>query len=703
MKEDAPSTREKKVKRGNNKGPNDTVQRPHTPAAVVMVDPFLLEEEEAQKRNSEEDYNLFKEIVGDMKNNLKKIRDLRRNKNCEAEVAECKVETSMLFLDLKKLNRLDKHRWKKNRDSVNDVKQKVDNFQLQQQNLLYEVMHLEKEVTKCLEFRSKDEDIDLVSLEEFHHEAPPSISRVDTTKNDPHQERLAQLEWELEQRKRLAEKLEETEKLKQNYIKEIEKKRECLDSLMPTLKNIIQASQPLHGELGIPLQMTEWKHKAAEFLPRPLYVLYVQGNAYRETCDKEIEVDIEGKVEEAKVFQTKMEEIEEDSADSDQEEVVPKKRHRRATLEKRGSDSKKYLTKHPLSVNVVIRTSKDISLSLKFSFLIHLRVITTTITEIKTNTPQSSIASQALQPSSLLECLFPNDTGKESPNPGTSFILEKLKIEKFESLISQVGYPFIWAQKLAGLEFLSLEGNGQTGNPGTSNFQNIFSLPIKKQHTISASFFETCINTIRERLLARTSLHKQLLALEQRNVSIPLEILPQFPPKISCRLKEWSVRTWDEVENHPSSKLLVECGLIREEVPVYRLTLERGSANLKALVLISPDYPKVIPIFLLTLNWKGQKTSTTDSGVWELERDINVVSMDCVLLNSEAQSNFILSCQIQQLLVNFDIYLETDGDADSIEGPKEFSQTGAYTRIAMGRNRSKPFKYLQKLSLFTQR
>lgn len=50
--------------------------------------------------------------------------------------------------------------------------------------------------------RSKHEEIDLVSEEEFYQEAPPEISRPQLTKNDPHQLTLARLDWELEQRKR---------------------------------------------------------------------------------------------------------------------------------------------------------------------------------------------------------------------------------------------------------------------------------------------------------------------------------------------------------------------------------------------------------------------------------------------------------------------------------------------------------------------
>lgn len=41
-----------------------------------------------------------------------------------------------------------------------------------------------------------------MSLEEFYKEAPPEISRPAITLNEPHQQTLARLDWELEQRKR---------------------------------------------------------------------------------------------------------------------------------------------------------------------------------------------------------------------------------------------------------------------------------------------------------------------------------------------------------------------------------------------------------------------------------------------------------------------------------------------------------------------
>ena len=83
----------------------------------------------------------------------------------------------------------------------NASKQRVDAFHLQLQNLRYEVMHLQKEVAKCLQFRSRDQDFDLVSIEEFYEKAPPEVSKKEKTLNNEHEQRLARLEYENLQRK----------------------------------------------------------------------------------------------------------------------------------------------------------------------------------------------------------------------------------------------------------------------------------------------------------------------------------------------------------------------------------------------------------------------------------------------------------------------------------------------------------------------
>ncbi|MEQ2206438.1 THO complex subunit 5 [Xenoophorus captivus] len=126
--------------------------------------------------------------------------------------------------------------------------------------------------------RSKHEEIDLVSEEEFYQDAPQEISRPNLTKNDPHQLTLARLDWELEQRKRLAEKYKESQSTKEKIQKSIEVKKEHLRSLQPGLNAIMQ------DYLSMPFEKTQKQAEIARHLPPPLYVLFVQANAYGQAC-----------------------------------------------------------------------------------------------------------------------------------------------------------------------------------------------------------------------------------------------------------------------------------------------------------------------------------------------------------------------------------------------------------------------------------
>ncbi|XP_026304448.1 THO complex subunit 5 homolog [Piliocolobus tephrosceles] len=204
---------------------------------------YYSEEAEVDLRDPGRDYELYKYTCQELQRLMAEIQDLksRGGKDVAIEIEERRIQSCVHFMTLKKLNRLAHIRLKKGRDQTHEAKQKVDAYHLQLQNLLYEVMHLQKEITKCLEFKSKHEEIDLVSLEEFYNEAPPDISKAEVTMGDPHQQTLARLDWELEQRKRLAEKYRECLSNKEKILKEIEVKKEYLSSLQPRLNSIMQA------------------------------------------------------------------------------------------------------------------------------------------------------------------------------------------------------------------------------------------------------------------------------------------------------------------------------------------------------------------------------------------------------------------------------------------------------------------------------
>lgn len=672
-------SRDKKVKR--SKTGNDVSNSGSGPN--LHMDYFLMEEEESKTRDPRDDEAVFRKICSEIQANMKKILEMKLQRRPLADIEKLRVETSLLFLGLKKINRLDKHRLKVAKDAVNEKKQKVDNFHLQLQNLTYEVMHLQKEVTKCMEFRSRDEEIDLVPVEEFRREAPAEVLKRDLTDADPHQLTLARLQWELVQRKELSQKLKGLESLREQYVREIERKRECLSGIQPTLQAVLEAAQPLQADLGLPLQAHQGEHANAQYLSRPLYVLYVQAAAYQHAYGDCFEVAMEGSVEESKaLLETTQEKQEEYSGESDQEESNAGKRHRRLTRSGTGLSSlAKCLQKHPLTVVITLQ-HKGYNLQITFTYIIALHIVTVTAKVMEPHGVSSGVsASPVMSPSTILDNLFGDDNGLCSPNPGNHFQLKKNGLEDFSKVVAEVGKAYRWAQRLAGLEFL--QGSGSS---------------VAASHEVGRAFVEEFARAIAARFAARVGLYGQLLSLEKGVVQVPSQLARHFPSKVNSMLKQWTEVTHADVESHPSHKEMEELGLIRGDELVYQAVLRRGSATVKALVLLRDNYPKEAPLFLLVLQLREECSSRDDDTVKELERELN---LHCVEQEQVQAGDQLLSCQLQQLLVSMDILLESL--CDQLDAPREFSRDKVLARTARGPGRSRPYKFLPKPGIFMQR
>lgn len=673
-------SRDKKVKRP--KTSND-VPNPN-------MDYFQLEEQEAMSRDSQDDEILFRKTCAEIQRNMKRILDLKLQRKSMADVDELRVETSLLFLALKKINRIDKHRLKLAKDAVNEKKQKVDNFHLQLQNLTYEVMHLQKEVTKCMEFRSRDEEIDLVPVEEFRREAPADVLKRDLTDADPHQLTLARLQWELVQRKQLAKRLKGLESMRSSYEREIERKRECLEGIQPTLQAVLEAAQPLQADLGLPLQAHQAEHASAHFLARPLYVLYVQAAAYREAYGGDcFEVGMEGSVEEAKaLLETPEEKQEEDSGgESDQEESSAGKRHRRSERGNSGAWSSlvaKCIQKHPLTVVLTLQ-HKGYKLQITFTYIVPLHIVTVVASVTEPHGISSGVsACPVMSPSTILDNLFGSDNGLCSPNPANHFQLKKNGLEDFVSVVEETGKAYRWAQRLSGLEFL--QGSGSAA-------------PVVARHEVGRAFVEELVQAVRARFSARVSLYEQLLSLEKGVVSVPARLVDYFPCKVTSVLKQWTQVTHAAVDSHPSHREMEELGLVQGDELVYQAVLRRGSAMVKALVLLRDNYPSEAPLFMLTLQLREEQSSRDDDAVKELECELNVHSVE---QGGSVAGEHLLVFQLQQLLVCMDVLLESLCEAQE-DAPREFSRDKVLARTARGPSRSRPYKFLPKPGIFTQR
>lgn len=261
------------------------------------------EEEESKRRPAEVDAELFLQTCDKMKSIFAEIAQLKTQSSsskAQEEIKTKRIHGSFLFAQLKKLSRLDKVRLRAGRDALHKEKLMVDSNKLQLQNLLYEADHLRKEVQRCLQFKSQDEEIDLVDETKFYEEAPESISRPDKTQNDEHARRLARLEWELHQRKELATMCKTLQTAKESVAREIESKTNRLQSLMPCLDQLLKSTRPLQDALEINVEKDWAVQHTARLLPRPLYVAYVNLSAYAEISKKLVDTRIVGDEDEAK-------------------------------------------------------------------------------------------------------------------------------------------------------------------------------------------------------------------------------------------------------------------------------------------------------------------------------------------------------------------------------------------------------------------
>lgn len=581
---------------------------------------------------------------------------------------------------------MDKLRARNGRDMLHKEKQKVDSNKLQLQNLLYEADHLKKEVQRCYQFKSQDEEIELVPVDEFYESAPANISRPEKTKKDEHAQRLARLEWELEQRKELDSKFKELQSTKKQIGKQIVSKTDRLYSLKPQLEKLLEATRPLQDALNMKLE-EKWKvMEKVRFLPNPLYLLYANMCAYAEAVDPLVVTMIDGDEEDVKrdnepkeveVSAEPVEDTAHDSENDDNEadidaEAAPKKRHHHGRVSRvvtsTGQKSDSLFKPHSMSIKTTINTKeKGTGITVTFQYLPILNIITVKVELINIDVTGVA-ASDVLSADTILNCLYPNDTGYKSPNPRNKYQLEEhdFKIDDLTNLLTekQLGRPYIWAQQACGLDFV----NAASSSSGTS-------------HHLCESTVPQIVKQIRARLHARVRLYKQIASLEQGK----LEAANKHEDKIlriSGQLVQWTSISFDEYAAIPAAAKFVDDTDTDSPDLFYRAIITRGSAKLECYVKVSVNFPEMTPLWALVLNWNGKHDSTNDSSLKEIEYIVNTIDIN-------KKSRIILPFQLKRLMSGLDVYLETES---AFSGSNEFIPDKSYLRAFRGRQRARPFK-----------
>lgn len=360
-----------------------------------------------------------------------------------------------------------------------------------------------------------------------------------------------------------------------------------------------------------------------------------------------------------------------DQDNNEEERRQKKKRHHRTakiSKEERAEAKKKQVfKKHPLNVQMSVKLRDGTSINLFFSYLIHLKVIGVKST-VSLPKPASGVsAADVLSGHSILHELYPGDTGSVSPHPATAYLLKSAGIsEEFSHFISEIGRPYVWAQRMCGLDFMTALLTDQSG-----------SKKIQPCPSLSVASVENLILTLQKRLKSRVELMNELQDLESGKIVLGKNI------KGSGSLVQWQAIGWPEYIQAPSSQFLTTEGLVTENNMLYRAIITRQSAKLVALVALGNDYPKKAPLFSLTLHWNGTHHAGTSDDIRDIERIINT---DWV---SEHGKRSSLSSQMAHLLTSLDILLESTGSS-------EFPPDKLMFRRVRGRNRMKPYKYLEQ-------
>jgi THO complex subunit 5 len=409
-------------------------------------------------------------IFCELKELVKKILEAKKNapKNKTA-IEDLISQGQLLFVDLKELNRELLTDVEADKDKLNKHKEQLNQLHLRLQNFQYEKNHLLREIESCKNYRPKQQIDGLVSEEEFLHSATPD--QLPQDKGDEHQVMLKRLAFELDQRRKLSDQIAEMTTRKKALIDMNESRANYLKGLQSKLKAIDTASKQLDPHITLSIKQRFKNADQAQFLPGPLYILFSHLNAYKESYDLDVEISVEGNIEDARAEYGK---------------VVEKK--------KPVNEDEAY-TSHPLFVQLsfskVNARTLNPPVTIKFEYLTYLNIVAVSVTT----------TNAALSDKDFLIDLFPQDSGENTPNMANLYLFGG---KPFSFDPSKKGRPFWWAQWLSGLQFLR-------NRPEIS--QNNEAMQVDQVNPLDNNYhfkITEVFDRIKKRVLARLTLSQQL-------------------------------------------------------------------------------------------------------------------------------------------------------------------------------------------------
>ncbi|KAK9733328.1 hypothetical protein RND81_04G060300 [Saponaria officinalis] len=467
-------------------------------------------------------------------------KDGNPNPNSKPQLRELVTQMLLLFVTLRKANRMILIVEDRVKAETDRAKAPVDSTTLQFHNLMYEKSHYLKAIKACTDFKSKYPDIQLVSEEDFFRDAPHEF-KASAVSTDTHNLMLKRLNYELFQRKELCKLREKLEQQKKSLLETIASRKKFLSSLPSHLKSLKKASLPAQNQLGV-LHTKKLKQlHAAELLPPPLYIIYSQFVAQKEAFGENIELEVLGSLKDAHIFARRQtcvssvqesSKVDDDVPDEDDDGQRRRKRPRKVV----GKDSLEaagVYQAHPLKIILHVYDDIDVPnhkpsklITLKFEYLFKLNVVCVGI-DGSNEGPESNILCN----------LFPDDNGLELPQQSAKLLLGDGAV--FDKLRSM--RPYKWAQHLAGIDFLP-EVSPLMNVNGAAKAENgkdsvIAGLSVYRQQ----NRVQTVVERVRSRKRAQLTLAEQLaFLLELKWPLINYKSVPWASHKHLCCFHSWA-------------------------------------------------------------------------------------------------------------------------------------------------------------------
>ncbi|KRX62238.1 putative NipSnap protein K02D10.1 [Trichinella sp. T9] len=504
---------------------------------------------------------------------------------------------------LKQLNRLFQYKNSILKEELQKVIKEVEQKFAKLQNAQQEVSLIVKEKEHHLNFRalfsnefddfrdfsSDDQKITLIPLEQFFAEACTDESKKELIEKCPQELHTARLAWELETRKRLGEEIKQLEELNKKIIAENCALKKKLDEFNPLLLTVIKAVRPLQELVGWDSNNDTLFQERLQHLPRPLFFIFMEIIAFNDIHDEKISVNIKGDLTKLAVNlarSSSLQDVSEMESDTtDGEMLTSVEDESRVEEEKRMQENLReyHLSVHPLSVQLEIALDNGCVLSLKLQYLTRLKLLSVHTNVQLPNEASSARFSHFLFNESLLDFLFPNDSGTTCPDVAMAAKLQYYKIDISEE-IETIGRMYFWLQRLGNLVPVTQQRSDVTVMRENLNLSDL-------NISDSLDFLFTVIAAMKRRMRIRFSLLQQLISMWSLELKYPDSVASWSSVASAVEFVSWRCATFADFQNHEATKLQCENKLINNKDWFFKASFKLQTLQLEVLLAVSCKYP----------------------------------------------------------------------------------------------------------------